>query len=315
MTVEEMTGVDQREVDRRVRRCRIRQCLGWFAFALVGIHLFWMVFSSSFPAQLLMNGYKWNILRICMIITHFAVLFVLALVAKTGSVWIYGALRKECDPFLFEACVYHMGFMGNEDLKRLNLAIAQYYQGNFQQAMDTVMHTDPSSFKKANRLNYYALKSGLYFRFDMGDKVRELENEFQRRISGKKDTKNMQLLCAMNNLKRARTNKDYESAWRFYQEWLHLSDSGNQQLWSKVGRAWQQAVLEQDCGNEAGAGAAFAYVEKYGNRLMFVKDAARFLHPQETPADETETTKTESEGVKCEGGTEAEGKSGGSPLC
>ena len=162
------------------------------------------------------------------------------------------------------------------------------------------MHTDPSSFKKTNRLNYYALKSGLCFRFGMGDKVRELENEFQRRISGKQDTKNMRLLCAMNNLKRARANKDYESAWRFYQEWLHLSDPVSQQLWSKVGRAWQQAVLEQDCGNEAGARAAFAYVEKYGNRLMFVKDAARFLHPQETAAD-----KTESEGVKRDGGTEA----------
>lgn len=300
MTVEEMTAVDQREVDRRVRRCRLRQWLGWAAYALVAIHLLWMILSSNFPVRLWVSGYKWDMLQICMIITHFAVLFVLALVAKTGTTWIYGALQKECDPFLFEACVYHMGFMGNENLKRLNLAIAQYYQGNFQQAMDTIMHTDPSSFKKTNRLNYYALKSGLCFRFGMGDKVRELENEFQRRISGKQDTKNMQLLCAMNNLKRARANKDYESAWRFYQEWLHLSDPVSQQLWSKVGRAWQQAVLEQDCGNEAGARAAFAYVEKYGNRLMFVKDAARFLHPQETAAD-----KTESEGVKRDGGTEA----------
>ena len=300
MTVEEMTAVDQREVDRRVRRCRLRQWLGWAAYALVAIHLLWMILSSNFPVRLWVSGYKWDMLQICMIITHFAVLFILALVAKTGTTWIYGALQKECDPFLFEACVYHMGFMGNENLKRLNLAIAQYYQGNFQQAMDTIMHTDPSSFKKTNRLNYYALKSGLCFRFGMGDKVRELENEFQRRISGKQDTKNMQLLCAMNNLKRARANKDYESAWRFYQEWLHLSDPVSQQLWSKVGRAWQQAVLEQDCGNEAGARAAFAYVEKYGNRLMFVKDAARFLHPQETAAD-----KPESEGVKRDGGTEA----------
>ena len=289
MTVEEMTAVDQREVDRRVRRCRLRQWLGWAAYALVAIHLLWMILSSNFPVRLWVSGYKWDMLQICMIITHFAVLFILALVAKTGTTWIYGALQKECDPFLFEACVYHMGFMGNENLKRLNLAIAQYYQGNFQQAMDTIMHTDPSSFKKTNRLNYYALKSGLCFRFGMGDKVRELENEFQRRISGKQDTKNMQLLCAMNNLKRARANKDYESAWRFYQEWLHLSDPVSQQLWSKVGRAWQQAVLEQDCGNEAGARAAFAYVEKYGNRLMFVKDAARFLHPQETAADKTES--------------------------
>ena len=300
MTVEEMTAVDQREVDRRVRRCRLRQWLGWATYALVAIHLLWMILSSNFPVRLWVSGYKWDMLQICMIITHFAVLFILALVAKTGTTWIYGALQKECDPFLFETCVYHMGFMGNENLKRLNLAIAQYYQGNFQQAMDTIMHTDPSSFKKTNRLNYYALKSGLCFRFGMGDKVMELENEFHRRISGKQDTKNMQLLCAMNNLKRARANKDYESAWRFYQEWLHLSDPVSQQLLSKVGRAWQQAVLEQDCGNEAGARAAFAYVEKYGNRLMFVKDAARFLHPQETAAD-----KTESEGVKRDGGTEA----------
>ena len=228
----------------------------------------------------------------------FVLLGILALVAKTGISWIYGALQKECDPYLFEACVYHIGFMGNENLKQLNLAIAQYYQGNFQQAMDTIMHTDPGSFKKTNRLNYYMLKSSLYFRFGMGDKVRELENEFQRRISSKQDAKNMQILCAVNNLKRARANKDYESAWRFYQEWLHLSDKGGADLWTKVGRAWQQAVLEQDCGNEAAARAAFTFVEKYGNRLFFVKDAAQFLHPQET-------AKTEEEGEEQSGGTEA----------
>ncbi len=39
MTVEEMTAVDQREVDRRVRRCRLRQWLGWAAYALVVVHL------------------------------------------------------------------------------------------------------------------------------------------------------------------------------------------------------------------------------------------------------------------------------------
>ena len=69
------------------------------------------------------------------------------------------------------------------------------------------MHTDPGSFKKTNRLNYYMLKSSLYFRFGMGDKVRELENEFQRRISSKQDAKNMQILCAVNNLKRARATR------------------------------------------------------------------------------------------------------------
>ena len=297
MTVEQMTAVDQREVDRRIRRCRLRQWLGWAAYALVVIHLLYMIF-GVFPMQAWMRPYGRGMTQLCVIVLHFVVLFVLAVVAKTGSTWVYGALQKECDPFLFEACVYHMGFMGNENLKRLNLAIAQYYQGNFQQAMDTIMHTDPSSFKKTNRLNYYVLKSGLCFRFGMGDKVRELENEFQRRISCKQDTKNMQLLCVMNNLKRARANKDYESAWRFYHEWFHLSGAESQQLWSKVGRAWQQAVLEQDCGNEAAARAAFTFVEKYGNRLFFVKDAAQFLHPQET-------AKTEEEGEEQSGGTEA----------
>ena len=295
MTVEQMTAVDQREVDRRIRRCRLRQWLGWAAYALVVIHLLYMIF-GVFPMQAWMRPYGRGMTQLCVIVLHFVVLFVLAVVAKTGSTWVYGALQKECDPFLFEACVYHMGF------------IAQYYQGNFQQAMDTIMHTDPSSFKKTNRLNYYVLKSGLCFRFGMGDKVRELENEFQRRISGKQDTKNMQLLCVMNNLKRARANKDYESAWRFYHEWFHLSGAESQQLWSKVGRAWQQAVLERDCGNEAGARAAFAYVEKYGNRLMFVEDAARFLHPEraeEHAKQPEETAKTEGEGERDNGGAEA----------
>ena len=49
MTVEEMAGVDQREVDRRVRRCRIRQCLGWAAYALVIIHLLYLACSPCRP--------------------------------------------------------------------------------------------------------------------------------------------------------------------------------------------------------------------------------------------------------------------------
>ena len=129
-------------------------------------------------------------------------------------------------PVPFEACVYHMGFCGNSNLKQLNLAVAQYYQGSFRQAMDTVMHTDPSSFKKTNRLNYYIIKSALFFRFGEKEQVSGLENEFQRRISGREDQKNMRILCAVNNLKRARENGDLEFAWKFFWEYLALADRG-----------------------------------------------------------------------------------------
>ena len=81
MTVEEMAGVDQREVDRRVRRCRIRQCLGWAAYALVVIHLLYMIF-GVFPMQVWMRAYGRGMMQICVIVVHFAVLGILALVAR-----------------------------------------------------------------------------------------------------------------------------------------------------------------------------------------------------------------------------------------
>ena len=294
MTVEEMTDVNQNEADRRVRNYRIQKYLGYTAFAVVAIHLFYMLFRLF--VMVWMRGYVKGMLEICVLAAHFAVLAVLAVIAKRASAWICGSLQDECDPFLFEACIYHVGFNGNINLKQLNLAIAQYYQGNFQQAEDTLIHTNPESFKKTNRLNYYMLRCALCFRTGAREKVRDLENEFQRRISSREDTKNMQILCAVNNLKRARENKDYASAWRFFYEWIHLTDKNAVSLWYKVGRAWQAALLEEDCADEPAARAAAAYVEKYGNRLMFVKDADRILRPEETKI----------KGGDADGGTEPE---------
>lgn len=316
MTIEEMDQVDQREVDRRVRNYRLQKYLGWAGFALVAAHLLYMLLAVA-PLYYWVGFYGRTMTDICLLIAHFALLLVLALTARGADRWIYSALQTACDPFLFEACVYHMGFCGNSNLKQLNLAVAQYYQGSFRQAMDTVMHTDPSSFKKTNRLNYYIIKSALFFRFGEKEQVSGLENEFQRRISGREDQKNMRILCAVNNLKRARENGDLEFAWKFFWEYLALADRGSQEQWAKVSRAWQAGLLEEESGSDTAARSAYAYVEAHGNRLMFVRDARRYLHPEEAvqaehqPGPQLVPDDREKEGEKKDGGTEASGEGEG----
>lgn len=286
MKVEEMESVDQKNVNRRVRNYRIQKYLGCAGFVIVALHLFYMVFSIT--AMFWMTGYVKAMADLCVMVAHFVVLLLLATVVKTSCLWIYGCLQKECDPFLFEACLYHMGKWGGGSTKQLNLAIAQYYQGNFEQAEDTLLHMHPESFKKTNRLNYYIIRCALCFRMGTVEKVRELENEFQRQISGKEDAGNMRILCAMNNMKRACCNKDYPAAWRFYYEWLALTKKGASQKWAVVGRVFQMAIMERECGNDIGAREGFAYVKKHGNRLMFAAEAERFLAQDRKAWEETE---------------------------
>lgn len=304
MKVEDMETVDQREVDRKVRNYRLQKYLGGVGFVIVAIHLFYVLFSVT--SMFWMTGYLQVTADICVMVAHFVALVVLAFVVRTANLWIYGCLQNQCDPFLFEACLYHLGAWGGENTKRLNLAVAQYYQGNFEQASDTLQHVNPESFKKTNRLNYYIIRCSLCFRMGMPEKVRELENEFQRQISGKEDARNMRILCAMNNMKRACQNQDYPAAWRFYYEWLGLTKKGASQEWSLVGRIFQTALLEKECGNETRAREGFAYVKKHGNRLMFAEEAGRFLGKKEQ--DDTQ--------IKENGGEESDGrKDPGESIC
>lgn len=279
MKVEEMQSVDQKEVDRRLRNYRLQRYLGAAGFALTALHLFFMLLNVG--RVFWITAYISLAVEISVIIAHFAVLVVLGVVIRGAWVWIDGALYRGCDPYLMEACLYRTGEGRNRgNVKRLSLAMAQYYQGNFEQAWNTLQHVDPSGLKKNIRLNYYILRSSLCFRKDMAESVRELEDEFQSRIGNKEDAKNMQLLCAANNMKRAYDNKDYRYAYQFLLEYNRLrgqADPG----WNKVANAYWEGILDRKCGNLEGARAHLEYAAKNGGRLFFAEEAKNLLKEDE----------------------------------
>lgn len=293
MRAEEMNDALHQEAERRVRSWRLQTGLAWAAFAAVLLHMVYLLVCLFY--MIWMGGYIRFMLELSVLAAHLAVMLVLASAAGRASGKIYGILSRECEPYLYESCIYLMGFWGNTSLKQLKLAEAQYYQGNFDQEEETLRYVSPRSFKKTDRLHYYLLQCGCCFRHGAGEKVRELEDEFQRQISGKEDARNMQILCAVNNINRARQNRDYDAAWRFFYEWLRLTGKKPHDRLYHVQRAWQAGILEKESGSPQAARAAFSCVKQYGGRLMYAGEAENYLNP-ESREGETEDGRNETEG-------------------
>lgn len=281
MRTEEMEQVNQQEVARLVHNYRLQKYLSIAGIVVVTLHL--LAFLFTMDGVLWIPGYRKFMLKICLIIIHFVAIGVLAFVLRGAKAWITGALTKSCDPFLYEACLYRLGV---GDMKRqVEFLTARYYEGNFAQAKDTLQHIIPDGLKGGWKLNYYLLKCALCFRDGEEEKARELEGEFQRRITGKEDAKNMQYLCNQNNLWRAWENKDYASAYQFLME-RELFEAGVRQPWGKVGVAYWLGKLDEACGNQEGKKARYDYVLKNGNRLFYTAELRK--KEQETDVENKE---------------------------
>ena len=144
-------------------------------------------------------------------------LFVAAgcIVARRGGVRISEILSEECDPFLYEACISGRGRLFYRERVLCNLALARYYQGNYDKAWETLKGIDPHKLRGIFKANFYILLSDLYFKRGMGMGVRGIEEEFRQSMKGKREQRYFEMLCAGNNLTRALENQDYLSgAWR-----------------------------------------------------------------------------------------------------
>lgn len=265
MKAEEIQSVDQREIDRRVRNYWLQRGLGMAGMILVILH--GLLLFVNLGHFMWIWGYTNVITRLCIVLVHYVIAQILYIVVRGAEIHISDSLTKYCDPFLYEACLYRVG--GSK--KQLSLALSQYYQGNFEQAWDTLGRVSPEGLKKKYKYNYYMLKSSLLLWQEKLEEVRQTEDEFQRTISGKEDTVYMQLLCASNNMKRALKNGDYPSAYEFLQDHIRLNPRGAS-LWVKIGNLYWEGLLDHFCQNRAGAEAHFSYVEKYGGKLFYVQE-------------------------------------------
>lgn len=280
MKAEEIQNVDHQEIDRRVRNYWLQKGLGITGVVLVILH--GLLLFAGLDRIMWIGGYTNVVTRICIILGHYVIVQILIFVIQGAETQISGSLTKSCDPFLYEACLYRVG---GGMKKQINLALAQYYEGNFEQSWDTISRVSPDGLKKKYKYNYYMLRSALLFRQGRAGEVRNLEDEFQRTIGGREDTVYMQLLCASNNMRRALENKDYPSAYGFLQDYTRLYQRDSQP-WVKVGIACWEGVLEYLCGNETGADARLAYVEKYGGKLFYVQELKKIR--EEKGKEETE---------------------------
>lgn len=265
MKAEEIQNVDHQEIERRLRNYWLQRGIGIAGIALVILH--GLLLFAGLGRVMWIWGYTNAITRLSIILIHYVIVQILIFVVRGAEVHISESLTKFCDPFLYEACLYRIG---GGTKKQLNLTLAQYYEGNFEQAWDTLSRISPEGLKKKYKYNYYMLKSSLLFQQERSEEVRGLEDEFQRTIGGRQDTVYMQLLCASNNMKRALKNEDYLSAYGFLQDSIRLYPS-DPQMWIKIGNIYWEGLLDHLCQNETGANAHFAYVEKYGGKLFYVQ--------------------------------------------
>ncbi len=269
MKAEEIQNVNHHEIERRVRNYWIQRGLGIAGIVLVILH--GLLLFVGLDRVMWIWGYTNGITRLCIILIHYVIVQILIFAVRGAEVHISESLTKFCDPFLYEACLYRIG---GGTKKQLNLALAQYYEGNFAQAWDTLSRISPEGLKKKYKYNYYMLKSALLFSQERSEEVRGLEDEFQRTIGGREDTVYMQLLCASNNMKRALKNEDYTSAYGFLQDYIRLYPHDSQ-IWIKIGNAYWEGFLDYHCQNEIGANAHFSYVEKYGGKLFYVQEVKK----------------------------------------
>lgn len=280
MRPEEWQTVNQQEVNKRVQKYWI-----WKIAYIIGIILIAFIFGS-----LVIGGSVWFASAISYLLNEFFafcgfvfLLFVICILNSFQERKIVNVLNEECDPYLYEACWHKTGFKCfKRDCHLYNLATTVYHQGNMEEAWNILMQIRPEKLKGHFLAHYYMLRSELYFRQGMGGQVRQLEDEFARRIRNRTDRKNMQRLCARNNGIRAYENKDYESAYGFIQEYVGMSERSI--MAERVMLSYRLALLDKETGNMDAARARLKYIIANGNRLFFVREARQMLEQMKMDA-------------------------------
>ena len=215
--------------------------------------------------------------RVFFFVGFFGILLILLILTGENDMKTVRLLEEKCDPFLYEAVwdkTYR--FIPGRDKSLCNLAVAEYCQGDADKARSTLERIRSRKLKGTCKLNYYLIKSSIYFEHGKGEQVKELEEEFKKRISRRGDGKNMRRLCANNNLQRAYDNKDYAAAYTFLGEWRYLNDKRFTTK-IKVSLSCWEAKIALACGNLPEAEVRAREAVQYGNRTIMAEEAKKIL--------------------------------------
>ena len=245
--------------------------------AIAIIYLIYLgIFKMDYRISLVVGGFASLLLTLSIFIVYITLAAVMVFVLMSASAVISETLMKDCDPYLFEACLNRLTILFYKDRIACNHAMAQYYQGNFAQAWETLQRINIYKLKGRFRFNYYVLLCALHFRNGTGERVAELEKTYRAGIRNKKDQKYFQMLCADNNLFRAMENRDYESAFRFVKEREELTGKMSYP-WHRVLFDMKEARIYAAMGENESARLKLRHVVERGGSLFCVEEAKELL--------------------------------------
>lgn len=263
---------------------RIRQVMScyhrrkWAGIAVCAAAIIYLVyliiFKMDYRITFVVGGFASFLLTVSVFIAYCAAAVVSVLLVRFGVTAITNTLSRDCDPYLFEACLSRLPVLFYKDRAACNFAMAQYYQGNFERSWETMQCINVYKLKGIFKINYYIMMSALYFRKGMGDRAAELEQAYRAGIKSKKDKKYFRKLCAGNNVFRAMENKDYEAAFRFLREREELNENVFQR-WQKVGSSMREAQIYAALGEKESARLNIQYVLENGGRLFYIEEAKK----------------------------------------
>lgn len=265
------------EARRRVKEYRRRRMLGLGVALLTLIYIVYVlhlvlddrmawVFGHMAALCLFMGGF----------VTYIVLLIICRLILGSASEKLTSIMTAECDPFLYEACLMQLRPVFFRYQMKCNIGMAQYYQGNFEQAWATFKDIPGFKMKGIFKINYYMILSSLYFIRESGMEVSELEAAYQRSMKNQRERKYFQLLCANNNLFRALENEDYTAAFHFLRERMELAGKVVH-LWHHVIFSYYEAQIFKGMKEKESERLALKYVSEKGGRLYYAQEARKQL--------------------------------------
>lgn len=262
-----------------VRAYRKRKGLAWIILAVGIVYLFYIVFRVlEGPAAEELGGLAMTALLFSAYVVFALFAVAAVLVKQSGGMILNRVYQEQCDPALYEACLLKLHFFLQPGWKACNLAIAQYQQGDYGRAQDTLASVPVQKLRKNLIPGYYQCLCALCFKQGRGEEVAALE-EACRLALGPKPRWRQQfaLVCANNNLFRAVENRDYEKAFLFLQATRRTGTGSVSWKMAQVTYSMWMARICLGLGEKKSAGMYLAYVKQQGGTMAAAEEARQLL--------------------------------------
>lgn len=228
--------------------------------------------------QWVLGDLPFVLLYVSVYLVFFLIAVAAILIRQSGGAVINNVYSDECDPFLYEACLRRLRTVLYPDQMQCNLAAAQYQQGAFDEAFETLKGVRRQKLKGGYQPNYDTVLCALYFKRGMGQQAEAIERICRESLGKKKkDQRRLELLLCGNNLFRAQANQDYEAAFEFLQQQKMLRGKTVSRKIHQVTDSMWEARICLGLGDKKTAKLHLDFVVSQGGRLAVVEEARELL--------------------------------------